>query len=1842
MKKTNHPRWPQPLLGMAPIRLRPMGWLDDLLPMRPPSLWRDISVQRGLQWSPNLADLSWLFAAYSMLGVELPMPRVQHRTHISSRRQPIRRRRTNARTLLQQRGNRKKNIAIPSWRQKKAVHIAPSERKETRVEHASRSAPQRKTGFSSGNLPAFQWKGGGFQRPQTSSPSNLQLVKRIINQETETLRSKTRREEEDFTTGKSKKLSRQTSTKPLSQKRSPKQATETLWKLKPSSTIRRPKEVERARIGHTVLNPVIPVLQQRQIEAPDERTPTKQKRDLGSKEETRRKKTPRQREIDSKREIKRPKISSEVLRQLRFSVPKRFEEETQRQKPKKISLSPPPVRRKKEWVEKFSAVEKAKSKRSLRAEEDLPSLVSKRVEDIFEPTTQRRKATDTEKTEELGRLKPKEASFQAEGKRLRKTNFFISPERTRQFRFSVPQIQETVQPKTVRPQFSLTPLPLLRKDSSIEAPEDSKTKPKKPKITETDPVVRKRKERKQEERAQKRKVPNLRLTPEKITKLQFSHPETPITRPKPRKTRQLSLALPKNYFRPQATEEAISSPSGKRAPFSIQKILQKRAAQIFQREETSFRKPRSQREEGILSPRKTKQPSILQSPIQGKNREDISWGREDEQRSVQTPNLAKPVLLKKMDASAPSPEQVLPKKAQKRTEQEVSESRRPRIQQDSPIYTERKRAQKKIEERALSVSRKTRTISRDFQKIRKLRVEREQDSPQSSKFSVKEFQIVRKLRARKEKSLQAVPPIFSQKRASDSQADSQKKRGVQPTRILASKELPIVRKPSDNREEVARKPKVSPAEESIDASLQRTKRERAAPETTKRKIKVAPEVIQKLKKVKEFSFREAPQFSKKRQRLIRELQSGNKTRIGSSLQAFEKEIQIVRKQQEREEQNLQKKAAGISRDGRVQKKAKPSILRRVVWPSRSKSNLLRHFEIKRVKQRKENVEAVQHVPQAVHNFFSAPSTGKPQKRAQSPLLRLHSGTLVFPTPEFSVEDRRKPKKSDGDVTLPAAKKTKREEASQEVTPSRKRRAFPESYVAKKSVYRRAFTSTGASQRLRPQLRKEQDAILKSTPKRQIPTLVQTPLAWRAVWIETEQKTPKKPKQERENQEKRGSQKRTLLEQEIVQKVKKSNDSATTPIEQNRKRRTRFRRDSTPKIGRYGGLEREAAVFWTQERTMAVPPVVLQALRKQEAETSSPERITKKKILFSSDLPPSKRKQKRTAGSSLKPAQKVKGGRSSSPAVSKRQKRQYSIKELNWKPKRLALERPLEQKSKARKPAAVSAPVEQRVSKLQHFPIIENWRKPPVFSNPIQNDTSSGKRFSPRSSQRELVQARSISANIVFQPPPVSKKQEESAQTRPAKITPQNQEEVAKRRVLKRDESTEIVQKKKKSIPSPAGILRKRAKGYLRPGISIPKSYLPPRGSSSAAPRKRSSSSFEGSSTQERQVQFYRQAQQQTFLRPEQRPLDLQQIEKASKPKKEEVFEPQQKERAPFSRQVTQEQVSKKRVHRQVSSGEKSLSGRVFRAMEQVVGKKKPLSPSIQAERNFLRTASLEGGVIPPERRIRQERNVDEPIQKPKKQGSTRSILSPSRNPRHPVLSRAQTRPKNSFSTIETEISSPRIPAGESNLEHLNAKAMQSQPEEQEIEIIRKKRKRASSRKPVAPRVLGLGREIGVFLKPKKQVVIEEEEIGEKTKSLRVDQVSKNSDVFFIDPSGNLLQGEKATKRMKELGFARADSKPEPETPPQSKGLPTSYSWEASPEMVEKALSETRKQVKKQEKPRKIAKKVQPKRVISQMTEEELFTILTALTTSSPEAQEILRDVRLKVEEYFDYERFRKI
>ena len=77
-----HPSWPTPLLAMGPVRLRPMGWLDDLLPLRPPSVWSGKSLYaRSLRWQPDTADLSWLFDALCDAQNELPPPRIEHRSH---------------------------------------------------------------------------------------------------------------------------------------------------------------------------------------------------------------------------------------------------------------------------------------------------------------------------------------------------------------------------------------------------------------------------------------------------------------------------------------------------------------------------------------------------------------------------------------------------------------------------------------------------------------------------------------------------------------------------------------------------------------------------------------------------------------------------------------------------------------------------------------------------------------------------------------------------------------------------------------------------------------------------------------------------------------------------------------------------------------------------------------------------------------------------------------------------------------------------------------------------------------------------------------------------------------------------------------------------------------------------------------------------------------------------------------------------------------------------------------------------------------------------------------------------------------------------------------------------------------------------------------------------------------------------------------------------------------------------------------------------------------------------------------------------------------------------------
>ena len=54
------------------------------------------------------------------------------------------------------------------------------------------------------------------------------------------------------------------------------------------------------------------------------------------------------------------------------------------------------------------------------------------------------------------------------------------------------------------------------------------------------------------------------------------------------------------------------------------------------------------------------------------------------------------------------------------------------------------------------------------------------------------------------------------------------------------------------------------------------------------------------------------------------------------------------------------------------------------------------------------------------------------------------------------------------------------------------------------------------------------------------------------------------------------------------------------------------------------------------------------------------------------------------------------------------------------------------------------------------------------------------------------------------------------------------------------------------------------------------------------------------------------------------------------------------------------------------------------------------------------------------------------------------------------------------------------------------------------------------------------------------------------------------------------------------------------------------------------------------------KRVVRQRSLTELTEEQLFTILEELSSSSPQAQELLREVQIRVEEYFDFEKFRKI
>ena len=167
MSRSN-PAWPTPLLALDPIRLRPMGWLDDLLPMRPPSLWRDRSLYaRALRWQPDTANLSWLFDAYAMLGIEMRPPRIEHRTH---KRSPQRGRlkggarqtHTRRRRAPIKGGNRP--LTIPRWSSPPQM-VSPQRRSGQERVESSPSFRARKQ-VAPSTLPKFQWRS-----PERAAPT---------------------------------------------------------------------------------------------------------------------------------------------------------------------------------------------------------------------------------------------------------------------------------------------------------------------------------------------------------------------------------------------------------------------------------------------------------------------------------------------------------------------------------------------------------------------------------------------------------------------------------------------------------------------------------------------------------------------------------------------------------------------------------------------------------------------------------------------------------------------------------------------------------------------------------------------------------------------------------------------------------------------------------------------------------------------------------------------------------------------------------------------------------------------------------------------------------------------------------------------------------------------------------------------------------------------------------------------------------------------------------------------------------------------------------------------------------------------------------------------------------------------------------------------------------------------------------------------------------------------------------------------------------------------------------------------------------------------------------------
>jgi hypothetical protein len=180
MKNKQQIQWQSPILGQQTIRLRPMGWLNDMLPLRPPSLWRGYGPVRGLSWSPSLPELSWLFAAYSMLGVEMPLPRIEHRSHTR-----IQHGRSN---FLRRKTAQKRKLTIPNWTRETPLRTIIRDdftpihkiQHKKRIEVSDFSHKQQ-------NVPQFQWKQNtrGFQPPSISQtflekPSDSSVVEKPI------------------------------------------------------------------------------------------------------------------------------------------------------------------------------------------------------------------------------------------------------------------------------------------------------------------------------------------------------------------------------------------------------------------------------------------------------------------------------------------------------------------------------------------------------------------------------------------------------------------------------------------------------------------------------------------------------------------------------------------------------------------------------------------------------------------------------------------------------------------------------------------------------------------------------------------------------------------------------------------------------------------------------------------------------------------------------------------------------------------------------------------------------------------------------------------------------------------------------------------------------------------------------------------------------------------------------------------------------------------------------------------------------------------------------------------------------------------------------------------------------------------------------------------------------------------------------------------------------------------------------------------------------------------------------------------------------------------------------